>query len=364
MRFLNLRKSGPFSSRHNSTEMSGIDGGDIEKPQYEELSVHGDRVTLGGYDLLEPLGTGRYGRVYLAREKNTLNLVALKIIKKEFLERQGKIKYALNERNALKEISHPFIITLYSSFQTKSQLCFSLEYAPGGELFDYIGKLSYETIKLYIAELTLALEHIHSLGLVYRDLKPENILIDGDNHVKLADFGTTKVVKNKLAKSYCGTCDYLAPEIVLHKPYGIQVDWWALGVLLYELLFKKTPFYAIDQRRMLNKIAEKNPIMPPCDTAAASLINGLLRKDPAKRYSFKDIITHEFFSDIDFEEVFQRKYKPSLKYEASKHQIQNQHEDYITWANDTSCKYLPNFTYDKRSISLPYIQKFTTVEYK
>jgi serine/threonine protein kinase len=191
-----------------------------------------------------------------------------------------------------------------------------MEYLPGGNLYNLMlkrGRLPVRTAKLYVAEVALALATLHSRGIIYRDLKPENIMIAADGHIKLADFGLASDCVTK--GTIHGTFEFLAPEIVARKSFGPPADWWALGVLFFEMLFGRTPFYAADRARMADKIMNRNVILPDVEggTQVASVIRGLLEKDPGRRFGFEDIAKSDLFADIDFDEVLAKKVRPELE---------------------------------------------------
>lgn len=182
-----------------------------------------------------------------------------------------------------------------------------------------IQRIELDDVRLYVAEISLALNHLHQNGCIYRDLKPENVLINDDGHVKLTDFGLSKELDCcDSTKTFCGTCEYLAPEIVKAVPYTNKVDWWALGILIYEMIFNRTPFRVIDgetgeinQVKTIDKIVNKNFIMPNCpDQNLAKLIYGLLEKDPLKRFGFKELKNNEFMKVLDFDKVIRKEIKP------------------------------------------------------
>ncbi|OHS93294.1 AGC family protein kinase [Tritrichomonas foetus] len=287
-----------------------------EKKWADELLKH--KISLNEFKILKMIGKGYFGKVFLAQKRDNGKLYALKSIPKSRALRFDRHHTTLAESDILVHITYPFIVPVYYSFQNTNNFYICMEYVAGGELFYRMrkcGVIPLEDARLYIAEVALALNHLHSMGIVYRDLKPENVLLDLDGHVRLIDFGLAKELTGDQNEShFCGTPDYLAPEIVSHQKYSRQVDWWALGVLLYEMMFKRTPFYAVDKERMFQKIVSRNIAIPSrADNNLANLLNGLLQKDPKKRYRFKDIKNHPFFEGLNFDDVEQKKIEPNYK---------------------------------------------------
>ena len=271
---------------------------------------------ISDFTLISHIGQGYYGKVILAQRKQTNELYAIKSVHKSRLIKDNKSDAALAERNILMKARHPFIVQLHSAFQTPSKFYLVLEFVPGGEFFGFIqrvGGLQIADIQIYLAEICLALSYLHSLGIIYRDLKPENILIDREGHLKLTDFGLSKeIVNSPVIQTFCGTYEYIAPEVALRKPYGIEVDWWALGILAYEMKMQCTPFFDQNQPRMLDKIIKEEPSYPDeINGDFRDLLEGLLAKDPKQRLTFENIKLHPFFKVIDWEKVYQRGYQPT-----------------------------------------------------
>lgn len=267
------------------------------------------QIDDGRYSLMKQIGTGVYGKVYLARRVEDGHLCAVKVIKKE---RDTKSKN-LVEASLLLGIHHPFIVPCYASYERKSKQYLIMEYVRGGELYYHMKKrgcIPLPEAKLYIAEIALAIHHLHVMGIVYRDLKPENVVMGLDGHLKLTDFGLS--VKSNVCFRVVGTPDYIAPELLQEKKCGKEVDWWALGVLFFEMLFKRTPFFAPSMERMYDKIMKRKACVPDIqgNMDVVTFINGLLEKDPAYRFGYEDIVNHPLMADIDFDAVYEKKIEP------------------------------------------------------
>ncbi|EAX97083.1 AGC family protein kinase [Trichomonas vaginalis G3] len=271
--------------------------------------------SMDQFRIISVLGRGFYGKVMLVEKLDTGKLYALKTVRKKKLIEMGQVDTIIAERNLLFSIPpHPFIISAEFAFQTPSKFYIGLEYAAGGELLHHLSNLPVvpiEDTKLYMAEVVLALQHLHTNHIVYRDLKPENVLLDKSGHVKLTDFGLCKEITEEGAKTFCGTAEYLAPEVVLRLGYGFKVDWWALGVLLYEILFAGTPFYDDNQAVLFDNIVNEEPNYPKFGhKAAIDLIKLLLQKEPENRPDFEQIKEHAFFKGIDWDKVLRKEVQP------------------------------------------------------
>jgi serine/threonine protein kinase len=274
---------------------------------------------LDDFLLVRALGTGTFGRVFLARYKTVAKYFALKKLRKVDVHRLKQADHVQNERSLLSRLTHPFIIRLYAAMQDERHLYMLMEYAPGGELFHYLrraGRFSVDAARFYIAELVLALEYLHSFDVAYRDLKPENLLLDSEGHIKLADFGFAKRVPN-LTYTLCGTPEYLAPEIILGRGYGRSVDWWALGILLFEMLTGNPPFNGDTPTQVYERTLSGRLQLPNLDHATTDLINGLLRLDVTKRLGCQErgaqaVKEMEFFRGISWDAVYQRCYRPPI----------------------------------------------------
>ena len=244
----------------------------------------------------------------------------MKVLRKDKILGRNLTRYALTERNVLSISNHPFIVSLQYAFQTEDRLFLVMEYWPGGDLSDYLEAEEYfseDRARLYISEIILAIEDLHSRGIIFRDLKPDNIVLDKNGHWKLTDFGLSKegLLENNMAKSFWGSYAYLAPEMIKKVGHGKNVDWYLLGVLLYEMLEGIPPFYDHDKDILFKNILN-NPVelAEELSLEVQDLILRLLHKNPEKRLGnrngAKDIMRHPWFSEIDWKDVERRRTFP------------------------------------------------------
>eukprot|EP00124_Ichthyophonus_hoferi_P002303 Ihof_evm6s151 gene=Ihof_evmTU6s151 len=272
---------------------------DKRDPSSQQLSDN----RLLEYEIFRTLGTGSFGRVLLVKDKATQKYCALKIIKKAIIIKLKQVEHTANEKNILSCVEHPFVVSMVTSFQDKRNLYFVLEYVSGGEMFSHIHRnrhFSYEVARFFAAQIVLVFEYLHNLDIVYRDLKPENLLIDRQGNVRVTDFGFAKRVTDK-TWTLCGTPEYLAPEIILTKGYAHAVDWWALGILLFEMRCSHAPFVDPNQMEMYRKIVEGNLIFPlnfkldEREILAGFLSNDLTRRLGNMKRGVADIKSHRYF---------------------------------------------------------------------
>jgi serine/threonine protein kinase len=300
-----------------------------ETVEIEGLKTKQKKVSLEDFDLLCVLGRGSFGKVMKVRKKDTKEIYAMKILAKEMLIKQNMINYTKQENAILQGVDHPFIVGLRFAFQTDSKLYLVLDFLSGGELFFHLSKevkFNVDRTRYYAAELVLALGHLHSKDIVYRDLKPENVVLDQEGHCVMTDFGLAKkdVSNNNPTTTFCGTPEYLAPEIIKGKGYSKPVDWWSLGILIYEMLVGLPPFYSENINEMYELILKaplKFPSFVPSE--AQSLLKGLLERDEAKRLGsgsgdYKEIQNHSFFAPIDWDKLYARKVTPPFVPEKQK----------------------------------------------
>jgi len=280
----------------------------------------GDHFSLDNLDLVKTVGTGTFARVCLCRHKISSNFFALKILSLHDVIRLKQVEHVKNEKNILKEIKHPFLISLSWSWKDSSFLYLLFPYIPGGELFSYLrsaGRFTPAATLFYSAEIVTALEYLHSLSIAYRDLKPENLLLDREGHIIITDFGFAKVISDR-TWTLCGTPEYLAPEIIQSKGHNKAVDWWALGILIYEMLAGYPPFFDDNPFCIYEKILAGKLEWPQhVEPVARDIVKRLLVQDRTKRLGnmkagAEDVKKHRWFKSIEWEEVFYKQLKPPI----------------------------------------------------
>lgn len=318
----------------NKVEMEvaeGIEGLEISKKGEKELrkmiieeGFH-SKIVRKDFQKIQLIGRGSVGLIYLVKHKQTGKYYAMKVMQKKDMIKRNKVQRALTEREVLVSANHPFIATLFYSFQTKKALYLIMKFCAGGEFSRVIkrqpkGVLAENAIRFYGAEILLALEYLHYLGVMYRDLKPENILMDSSGHINLTDFDLSKkdapqdrvaALKNAVngmmsepgtvTNSFVGTEEYIAPEVIHGEGHTSAVDWWSFGILLYEMMVGRTPFRGSTSKDTFECILSKGPVWPiGCEISAdgRDLVEKLLKKDPKRRLGRNgahEIKAHRFF---------------------------------------------------------------------
>ncbi|XP_009408996.2 probable serine/threonine protein kinase IREH1 [Musa acuminata AAA Group] len=311
-----------------------------------------DRTSIDDFEIIKPISRGAYGRVFLAKKRTTGDLFAIKVLKKADMIRKNAVESILAERNILITVRNPFVVRFFYSFTSRENLYLVMEYLNGGDLYSLLrnlGCLDEDVARIYIAEVVLALEYLHSLRVVHRDLKPDNLLIAHDGHIKLTDFGLSKVglinstddlsgpavsgtslfgeeepqisSSEQLNQRECrkkrsavGTPDYLAPEILLGTGHGASADWWSVGVILFELIVGIPPFNAEHPQKIFDNILNRKIPWPgvPEEMSfdAQDLIDKLLTEDPHQRLGAKgasEVKQHVFFKDINWDTLARQK---------------------------------------------------------
>uniref|UniRef100_A0A8C2FZV5 Ribosomal protein S6 kinase n=2 Tax=Cyprinus carpio TaxID=7962 RepID=A0A8C2FZV5_CYPCA len=319
-----------------------MEDGDIKEINITHVVKEGaEKADPSQFELLKVLGQGSFGKVFLVRKvtpPDSNQLYAMKVLRKATLKVRDRVRTKM-ERDILADVNHPFVVKLHYAFQTEGKLYLILDFLRGGDLFTRLA-ISYslstlyshhlfgvqvmfteEDVKFYLAELALGLDHLHGLGIIYRDLKPENILLDEEGHIKLTDFGLCKeaIDHEKKAYSFCGTVEYMAPEVVNRQGHTHSADWWSFGVLMFEMLTGSLPFQGKDRKETMNLILKARLGMPQFLSAEAqSLLRALFKRNPTNRLGSgpdgaEEIKRHSFFMTIDWNKLFRREIKPPFK---------------------------------------------------
>ncbi|CAB0039334.1 unnamed protein product [Trichogramma brassicae] len=287
----------------------------------DEESIQEDppRYEIDDLDIIKTIGTGTFGRVVLCQHRG--KPLALKILTMVDVIRLKQVDHVHNEISVLKEVKHPFIVNMLWSGKDDARIYMLMEFVAGGELFTYLrsaGRFSTSTSCFYAAEIVSALAYLHNKHIVYRDLKPENLLLDSQGHLKITDFGFSKKLIDSRTWTLCGTPEYLAPEIILSKGHNKAVDWWALGILIYEMLSGFPPFFDDNPFGIYEKILGGRIEWPKhIDPVAKDLIKKLLVADRTKRLGnmrqgVEDIKRHRWFKHVDWSMVRLRRMIPPI----------------------------------------------------
>lgn len=308
-------------------EQAKVEGRESEAKQTEEAPETGttaltgekdEKVTLDDFEKLKVIGQGSFGQVLLVKKKGSDSVYAMKVLDKKNIIERNEANHAKTEKNVLQKLVHPFFVNLHYSFQTPDKLYFIMDYVNGGELFFHLQKsitFDEERTRFYCAEICCGLEYLHNKGVLYRDLKPENLLLAGDGHICMTDFGISKeglTGEDARTGTFCGTAEYLAPEVLEGNGYGKGVDWWSYGTLMYEMLTGLPPFYSEDVQKMYSKIMLAKVKYPDIISPdAKDLLKQLFVRDPNQRLSDpKKIKEHPFFASIDWDKLAAKELTP------------------------------------------------------
>ncbi|XP_063058765.1 ribosomal protein S6 kinase alpha-1 [Engraulis encrasicolus] len=304
-----------------------VEESSVEIPIHHVVRSGCEKADRSHFTLLKVLGQGSFGKVFLVQKKrgeDAGELYAMKVLKKATLKVRDRVRTKM-ERDILVEVRHPFIVKLHYAFQTEGKLYLILDFLRGGDLFTRLSKevmFTEEDVKFYLAELALALSHLHTLGIIYRDLKPENILLDEEGHIRLTDFGLSKegvCERGSKAFSFCGTVEYMAPEVVSRRGHTHTADWWSYGVLMFEMLTGSLPFQGKDRKDTMTMILKAKLGMPQIlSPEAQSLLRNLFKRNPGSRLGagpdgVEGIKRHSFFATIDWNKLFRREVPPPFK---------------------------------------------------
>ncbi|CAL8345205.1 unnamed protein product [Arctogadus glacialis] len=315
--------------------MDQCSGFEFNMDDCEKIEISEDNVNRGTenirpecFELLRVLGKGGYGKVFQVRKvvgAASGKIFAMKVLKKAMIVRNAKdTAHTKAERNILEEVKHPFIVDLIYAFQTGGKLYLILEYLSGGELFMQLereGIFMEDTACFYLAEISMALGHLHQKGIIYRDLKPENIMLNSHGHVKLTDFGLCKesIHDGTVTHTFCGTIEYMAPEILMRSGHNRAVDWWSLGALMYDMLTGAPPFTGENRKKTIDKILKCKLNLPPYLTQEArDLLKRLLKRNASSRLGAMvgdaaEVQAHPFFRHINWDDLLARKVEPPFK---------------------------------------------------
>ena len=321
-----------YIEKHNKISDNEIETDKVEnkKKVGTIFSTHKTVKNVGvdDFKIVKVIGRGSYGKVCLVEFTQTKELFAMKSLKKNVLLDEDQVESTLLEKNILQSLDYPFLVGMVFCFQTEERVYFVLPFIQGGELFQHLRKYKYfpeANVKFYASIIGLSLEYLHKKGIVYRDIKPENILLESDGYLKLIDFGMAKILKgDEKTNSFCGTPEYLAPEIITGEGHNRMADWWSYGTLVYEMLFGIPPFFNENIETMYELITNKELRFPKkfnVSDEAKDLLKKLLVKNQTQRFGinggFDEIKKHPFFIGIDFKALEEKKieapFKPKLE---------------------------------------------------
>lgn len=315
----------PHSPQKAYPPQGGQLGGRKALPSATDAGT-GQRIGLDHFNFLAVLGKGNFGKVMLAETKRSKKLYAIKVLKKEFIIENDEVESMRSEKRVFLVANrerHPFLTNLHACFQTETRVYFVMEYISGGDLMLHIqrGQFGARRAQFYAAEVCLALKYFHENGVVYRDLKLDNIMLTLDGHIKVADYGLCKedMWYGSSTGTFCGTPEFMAPEILLDKKYGRAVDWWAFGVLIYQMLLQQSPFRGDDEDEIYEAILSDEPLYPiSMPKESVSILQKLLTREPTDRLGSgptdaQEVMSHAFFKNINWDDIYLKRVPPPFK---------------------------------------------------
>jgi len=307
----------PIIGRKGSTALPVCPKPPVQKPEPKPAKFE-------DFEILKVIGRGSYGTVYLVRKIDDRKVYAMKVLKKVDIELRGEVQHTLSEKKVMANVNSPFIAKLHYSFQNEHNLYLVMDFINGGEIYQHLTKetaFDEQRTKFYAASIVCALDTLHSAGIIYRDLKPENVLLKRDGNVVLVDFGQAKLGLNgdDRTTTICGTPAYFAPEIIAGKAYTKAVDWWSLGIMIYEMLWGVGPFYTEDESNLFNNIMEAELILgEDWSPEVNDLLTKLIERDPENRLrDVNSIKKHPWFADIDWKKLMALQLTPPFKPQVS-----------------------------------------------
>ena len=283
---------------------------------WENSRLSSNEINFEDFLRIRTLGQGAFGRVILVKKKNTQKPFAMKVMSKEYIIKLKQVEQTILERRILSSISFPFLISMTNSFKDNGNLFILFEFEIGGDLFTHMAKkgmLNESQAKFYISQIVLGIDYLHALDILHRDIKPENILISSDGYIKLTDFGLSKVVKTR-TYTFCGTPEYIAPEIISHQRYGKTADWWSIGVLTYELVVGSLPFQDTPPGLFEKILSGKFKTPANLSLDLKDFLKNMIQVDITKRFGnlrngIDDIKMHKWFQQIDWMNIYKKKVK-------------------------------------------------------
>ena len=325
-------------STHQENEETSSSKCSFRNESSEQL-IDEEDISLDLFDIGKEIGKGSYGIVRLVKKRKTSEVFAMKTLNKRYLEEQNELIHTQNEIEAMKKMRNPFVVHLEYVFEDPVEFNIIMNYASGGDLFDLLDErieFDEQSTRLIAAELSVALDYIHSQGYVHRDIKPENILFDAEGHVVVSDFGLCrKIDRDEKLKSICGTAAYLSPEMVYGYLYDCKVDWWGLGVIIFEMLYGYHPFFDYENKNpnhVYSNIVNYEPDYFNCTFSVQAIyfIVGLLKKEDYLRWGSKEVFESNWFKGIDFTKVRNRQIQPlwikKRKNKVNTTQLLNEHD--------------------------------------
>eukprot|EP01065_Artemidia_motanka_P049873 TRINITY_DN83_c0_g1_i3.p1 TRINITY_DN83_c0_g1~~TRINITY_DN83_c0_g1_i3.p1 ORF type:complete len:482 (+),score=180.10 TRINITY_DN83_c0_g1_i3:75-1448(+) len=341
-----------------------VTGEDESAAAAADGTIIGKKVCLDDFEAIAVVGKGSFGKVKKVRKRDTGEIFALKAMQKEVIMRENLTEHTKAEKNLLSRINHPFIVKLHYAFQDATKLYLVLDFLSGGEVFYHlsqVGNFTEHRSKFYTAQIATALGHIHDLKIIYRDLKPENCVLDKDGNCCITDFGLAKPnVQGQSAQTFCGTPEYLAPEFLTGGGHGKAVDWWSLGILLYEMMYGLPPFYNENVNEMYELILKKplsfdeEPATGQVSQAAQDMCRVLLDRDPDKRLQTAEaFMKHPCYDGWDFGKMLRREMEPPFRPDPDKLNFDDEFtgqeaRNSVAEAQGEGGQDFANFTFDGR----------------